>query len=428
LRPLLSLSPALVALALAAAPLTAAAPPAAAQTEGNLFAPVRMVNGRAITGFEVAQRTLFLTALRAPGDPRDQALRTLTDDRLRQAEAKRLGLTVPADEVEQGMADMAARAGLSVDQFVEALTGMGIAVETWRDFVATSLLWREVVRARHAGRVAVSEAEVDAALAAQAREVPLRVLIAELVIPLAPRSEQAGLDLAARLSREVTTEGAFAAAARRHSAAPTAGAGGRLDWVPLANLPPQIAGAVLGLMPGQTSRPVVVPGAVALFQLRGVEEDRSAPRGALQVAYAEAWVPDTAEDLARLRAGADACLDLYALFQGQPEGALTLHTLPAAALPQDVALELAGLDAGETSAVQVRGGLRRVLMLCGRSALPDAAPAGAEAEDGTAEGAAPDGTAPDRAAVREALLNRKLEGLAEAYLEELRAAALIREP
>ena len=46
---------------------------------------------------------------------------------------------------------------------------------------------------------------------------------------------------AQELSDSLSGEGAFASAARSYSAAPTAGAGGRMDWLPLANLPPAIA-------------------------------------------------------------------------------------------------------------------------------------------------------------------------------------------
>ena len=35
---------------------------------------------------------------------------------------------------------------------------------------------------------------------------------------------------------------------------------------------------------------------------------------------------------------------------------------------------------------------------------------------------------PDRAAIREQVLNLKLEGMANGYLEELRSAAIFREP
>ena len=77
-------------------------------------------------------------------------------------------------------------------------------------------------------------------------------------------------------------------------------------------------------------------------------------------------------------------------------------------VPNDVALELAKLDPGETSVVLTRGSYRRMLMLCGRSPVLE--------------------PMPTRDQVREQVINQKLEGMAGSYLEELRAAAIIREP
>jgi peptidyl-prolyl cis-trans isomerase SurA len=49
-----------------------------------------------------------------------------------------------------------------------------------------------------------------------------------------------------------------------------------------------------------------------------------------------------------------------------------------------------------------------MLMLCGREQVLD--------------------PAPTRDQIREQVINQKLEGMAEGYLEELRSAAIIREP
>ena len=77
-------------------------------------------------------------------------------------------------------------------------------------------------------------------------------------------------------------------------------------------------------------------------------------------------------------------------------------------MPGDVGLELARLDAGESSIALTRSGFRRLIMLCSREVTRE--------------------EPISRDQVREAVINQKLEGLAEGYLEELRAAAFIREP
>ncbi|TAG12915.1 MAG: peptidylprolyl isomerase [Rhodobacterales bacterium] len=374
----------------------------------DLFAPRMIVNDRVITGYEVEQRSLFLQLLRAPGNPDEEALKGLIEDRLRQTEAERLDLTLTDEEVLTGMTEFASRANLTAEGLIAELAKVNISAETFRDFVSAGLLWRKAVRARFLGQVPVSENDIDRALEASARPRALRVLVSELVIPAPEGRVEEALALAERLGDEITSEGAFAAAARQYSAAPTAGNGGRLDWVPLGNLPAAIGQAVLALGPGEVSDPVIVPNAVVLFQLRDVARDEAAEPIAVTVEWAEFLVPDDAAEIARLRAEVDSCMDLYGQANGLPEDRLTITTQPAGEVPGDVGLELAQLDPGESSVALTRAGFRRFLMLCGREETQE--------------------EPISRDAVRERVVNQKLEGMAEGYLEELRAAAIIREP
>ncbi|NHB77315.1 peptidylprolyl isomerase [Rhodobacter calidifons] len=374
----------------------------------DLFTPRLYVNDRVITNYEVAQRALFLRVLRAPGNPEEEALKALIEDRLRQTEAKRLGLKLSDDEVMRGMTEFASRANLSAEEFVAELGKAGIAAETFRDFVSAGLLWRQAVRARFLGQVPISELDVDRALEAATRPRALRVLASELVIPAPEGQEDAAMARAQELSDTLRGEAAFAAAARRFSAAPSAGAGGRLDWLPLANLPAAIAGKLLALDAGEVSDPIAVPGAVVLFLLRDVAMDTKAEPIAVSVEWAEFLVPDDAAQIAKIRAAADSCTDLYAQARGLPEDRLTVTKSGLDQVPGDVALELARLDPGEVSTALTRGGFRRFLMLCGREAVVE--------------------PPPTRDQIRERVINQKLEGMAEGYMEELRSAAIIREP
>ncbi|MFN3993922.1 MAG: peptidylprolyl isomerase [Tabrizicola flagellatus] len=374
----------------------------------DLFTPRLQVNDRVITNYEVAQRALFLRVLRAPGNPEEEALKALTEDRLRQTEAERLGLTVTDAEVLGGMNEFAGRANLTSEQFISELEKAGIAAETFRDFVSAGLLWRKAVRARFLGQIPISDVDLDRALEASARPRALQVLASELVIPAPEGQEDAAMARAQELSDTLSGEAAFASAARRFSAAPTAGAGGRLDWLPLANLPAAIAQKILALDTGEVSDPIAVPGAVVLFLLRDVAMDTKAEPLSVSVEWAEFLVPDDAAEIARIRAAADSCTDLYAQAKGLPEDRLTVTKAGIDQVPGDVALELARLDRGEISTALTRGGYRRLLMLCGREQVVE--------------------PPPTRDQIREQVINQKLEGLAQGYLEELRSAAIIREP
>ncbi len=379
--------------------------PALAQ---DLFAPRMIVNDRVITSYEVAQRALFLQLLRAPGDPEKEALKALVEDRLRQTEAERLEITATEEEILAGIEEFAGRANLTADAFLAELAKVDVAAETLRDFVTAGILWRKVVRARFAGLIPVSELDIDRALEAATRPRALRVLVSELVIPAPDDKVDEAVALANQLAQDITTEAGFAAAAAEYSASPSATDGGRLDWLPLSNLPPAIGATVLALGPGEVSDPLIVPGAVVLFQLRAVAEDTAAEPIAVTVEWAEFLVPDDAAAIASLRANVDGCLDLYGQANGLPEDRLTVTSQSMAEVPRDVGLELARLDPGESSIALTRAGFRRFLMLCSREVTLE--------------------EPISRDQVREQIVNQKVEGMAARYLEELRSAAIIREP
>lgn len=384
---------------------------AAAPMFGNLsaiaqegsFAPRLYVNNRVISNFEVEQRTLFLSLLRAPGDLDAEAIKGLIDDRLRTSVAKEQGLTLTAEAVIAGMNEFASRANLTGEQFVEALGQAGVAPETFRDFVSAGLIWRDVVRAKFGGQVTISDAEIDRAIARSKQATKARVLLAEIVIPGAD-----GLAIEEKLKREKATGTAFTAAAKRYSKAPSAKDGGALDWLPLANLPADVRAAVIGLEKGQISDPVRVPGGLAVFLLRDIAQDPTPDLAPIEVKYAQYLVPNDGASADAVRAKVDVCDDLYAVAKGLPEDRLTVETMPLGNVPGAVGAELAQLDPGESSTAMTRGPWRVFLMLCSRTPVQELP---AQRDD-----------------IRTQLINARLGGLAERYLSELKADAIIREP
>lgn len=396
------------AVILSAALLLSGALPGMAQ---GLFSPRVVVNERVVTNFEYEQRLLMLTLFGATGNREEEALRGLIDDRLREGAALALGLAATEEDIRAGMTEFAARANMTAEEFLAALNQAGVESESFRDFILAGILWREVVRAQFLPRAQITETEIDRALAQSSGSAAVRVLLSEIIIPAPPGEEAAARARAERIRAEARGEAGFAAAARRFSASGSAGRGGRLDWIPIANLPPALAGAVLGLGPGGISQPIDLQGAVALFQLRGIEETASREPASVVVEYAEFLLPEGPNALAEaesIRQRLDTCDDLYGVAKGLPEERLNRTSATMGEVPQDVGLELARLDANEVSTAIVRGGARVVLMLCGRNPQIE--------------------EAPSREAIREELRNQRLAAYANGYLEELRADAIIREP
>lgn len=454
------------------------------------FSPVVYVNNAAVTQYELDQRIRFLQVLRAPNADRDSALKALVDDRLKMQAARQIGIAVSDQGLEEGLSEFAGRANMDVAQFTQALASEGVERQAYRDFVKAGVAWREVVRQRIVPTVKVSDREIEQALKRDI-ETPIvtQVLLSELVMAAPPGQEQAVQDLGRRLSETVKSEAEFAAAARRYSAVPSGARGGRLDWTALADLAPGLADIITRMEPGSISQPLNVPGAVVLFYLRDTRGRLRAGATDQTVEYVELALPSAAEGAAIL-ARADSCDQVYVeanRFAGDP---IRRETLPLSAVPLDVAQRIASLDPNEGTVIDYGAGARLV-MLCRRTPTlidepagdfvslpglpqpmrrPSPTPGGAgrpgapgpTAAAGTAEAAAnaqaaatpPGGAAeapntanaatdaaiaagvamPDdpplrtREEVRSALFNRKINAAADAYLAELRADAVFRQP
>lgn len=377
----------------------------------NPFAAAATVNGTVVTNFQVQQRVLFLTLLRSPGVSQEAITDALIDEVLQLQAARSAGVTLSPEELEAGIAEFATRTNLEPDALIAALGQEGVAAETLRDFVRNGALWRSLVQQRFGPRAQISEAEVDRALALASERGSARILLSEIALPLTPELSEENEALANRLSDTINSPAAFAAAAQRYSAASTAPRGGRLDWVPLGNLPPQVVGQVLTLAPGEISAPINLGPFIALFLLRDLKELSATPPETLAVEYAEILIPGGRTEAALsaaqdLRNSVDTCEDLY----GQDLSGLspvTRQSVLQSELSQELALELAKLDTHEVSTMLSTDTDLRFIMLCGRSSE-------------IAEGA--------RDQIRGQLRQQRLVSYADGFLDELRADAVIARP
>lgn len=382
--------------------------PATAQ---NLYAPVARVNGDVVTGYEVQQRQRFLQVLNAPGSDTESVIEGLIDDRLRIQAVREAGIELTQEGIDTSLSEFASRANLSTEEFVTALGGAGVSRETFRDFVANSISWRELIRGRFRGRVNISDAEINQALGNSTSSDGLRVLLSEIIIPAPPQNLARVAALADRIAQS-KSEAEFSNYARQYSATASRGRGGRMPWTPLEKLPPSLHPIILSLGVGEVTSPLPITNAIALFQLRGIEETGNPAVTYSEIEYATYFIPGGRSEAAlaqaaKIGAQVDVCDDLYGIAKGQPEDVLDRGAKKPAEIPQDIAIELAKLDPGETSTALTRSGGQTLvfLMLCKRTA---SANADVSRED-----------------VVNTLGQRKLQGFADQLMAQLRANARI---
>ncbi|MEM9813239.1 MAG: peptidylprolyl isomerase [Pseudomonadota bacterium] len=396
--------------------LVSLASPLLAQ-ERSSFAPVLVVNERAITAFEISQRVRLLTVFGAAGDLEALAREQLVIDRLQLDIAARFEVQPSEEEIAAGVLEFLERRNIEPDQFSAALRQAGVAPETMDSFISAGLGWRRVVQGRFRRIATPTEGDLDAALALTNRGLRESVRLQELGIPFEERGEEAAFEIARRLSRELNGQGNFSAAVQRYSRMPSASNGGRMGWVPIERLPPGLASQLLALEVGEVTAPVEIQQGVAILKLlerrrEPIPEDQAGP---ITVSYSQLiWpIAEGGEEAARQAEGearriqreTELCSDLDARAADFGIGSGRSEPTPVRALPAEVAPSLAEMDPGDL--VTIRDGRGVVLlMLCDRS----------------------DQVSPEeREAIRQRLFAQRLTTLGQGYLADLRGSAVIEE-
>ncbi|MEM6547420.1 MAG: peptidylprolyl isomerase [Pseudomonadota bacterium] len=254
---------------------------AEAQVQETPFRPVAVVNGSAVTGYDIAQRAQILVVSGFRADDAQQlqreALNRLIEDRLKLQEGARFGITPTEEIVQSGLEEFAQRAGVSVNELRALTSARGLGKSALEDMVSAEIIWRQVVLGRFSQRIRPTDAEVDAEIALASGGSDRRYRVLEIGLPAedAGRSDADTLALATQLSDDLNGGADFVAAVRQHSRSPSASRDGEIGWISSDRLPPDLAQALGQLEPGDVSEPLKVAGGYSLLKvldIRGSED------------------------------------------------------------------------------------------------------------------------------------------------------------
>lgn len=199
-----------------------------------------------------------------------QVLERLISMRLQTANAARTGVRVSDQEVDQAIAAIAQQNNFTMDQLRQQLAGDGMAFDDFRASLREELMIQRMRQRFAQTRISVSDAEVDAALSAQATGAQYRLAHILVALPegATPEQIQTGQQkidgIKSLLDRN---EMEFSAAAVRYSDSPNALEGGDLGWRRSDEIPAAFANAVTDLEPGQVLGPIRGPSGFQLLQL-----------------------------------------------------------------------------------------------------------------------------------------------------------------
>jgi peptidyl-prolyl cis-trans isomerase SurA len=217
--------------------------------------------------------------------PRDvlerQVLERLILLKIQVAYAQNSGVRVTDQEIDQAIAGIAQQNRISLEQLRQQLARDGGTYSEFRTSIRDELLTQRLRQRFAQTRVSVSDAEIDAALAAQANS-GTQYHLAHILVGLPEGATAEQIATAQKKIEGVKAlidkgEMDFAAAAVRYSDSPNALEGGDLGWRSTDEIPNAFAELMRGMSPGQVTAPIRGPSG---FQLLKLVETRDASQSA----------------------------------------------------------------------------------------------------------------------------------------------------
>jgi len=243
-----------------------------------------VVNEFVISNYDVDQRTALFTATSGvaltkenQAQIRAQVLRSLQDEVIELQEANKRKVSATRAEVERAVQSIAEDNRLTVDQLLARLAQAGVTAATFRQQVTAQLVWQKLVAARYGSDVAVSEQQIDEAMARlkQGADKP-QFLVSEIYMGVdRPEDETAVHASADQIAQQIMAGAPFQTIAGQFSQSPSAADGGDMGWVVQGQLPDELDHLLADMKPGQVAGPVRAEGGYYLLLLRDRREPAS---------------------------------------------------------------------------------------------------------------------------------------------------------
>ncbi|UQY32715.1 peptidylprolyl isomerase [Pseudomonas fulva] len=186
---------------------------------------------------------------------------------------ERSGIRIGDEELNQAMATIAQRNGMTLEQFRDALARDGLSFNDARDQVSREMIISRVRQRRVAERIQVTEQEVKNFLASDLGKMQLseEFHLANIVIPVQEDASPDALQAAERRAQDIyqqARQGAdFGQLAIANSASETALDGGDMGWRKAAQLPPPFDAMISAMNVGDVTEPIRTPGGFILLKV-----------------------------------------------------------------------------------------------------------------------------------------------------------------
>ncbi|WP_256354945.1 peptidylprolyl isomerase SurA [Pseudomonas sp. sia0905] len=186
---------------------------------------------------------------------------------------ERAGIRISDEELNQAMATVAQRNGMTMEQFRDALAKDGLSFNDARDQISREMIISRVRQRRVAERIQVTEQEVKNFLASDLGKMQLseEFHLANIVIPIQEDASSDALQAAERRAQDIYQQahqgGDFAKLAIANSASDTALDGGDMGWRKAAQLPPPFDSMISAMSVGDVTEPIRTPGGFIILKV-----------------------------------------------------------------------------------------------------------------------------------------------------------------
>jgi peptidyl-prolyl cis-trans isomerase SurA len=381
---------------------------------------VATVNDQVISQSDVRNRMRWML-LRFQEQPdeqimaqiQQQAIEDLIDEKIQLQEFYKLTKEdkIKTEEIDENISDLARQYKMTKDQFVTAVTQAGIPIQSIRDMEEAKIGWGALIRGRYYKSVRVSDLRVDEMLhRIQTSLNKPQYRLAEIFLYAPDQASRTNAMTRAETIIKNVNQGAdFSALAQQFSAAPSASAGGDLNWLSPGDMRPEIEEAVAkadkvpSLLP-----PIESEGGIYVIALTGKREASDPSKSIIfNMEQVVSRGDGAAAKLEALKAKTQQCTEIDKSLEGVEGVTHTpmkdvglMQVAPAYRTP------LEGLDVGQaTSVIDLSDGSKMMFFVCEkRSGDPDL---------------------PSRDEIKDRLFNQELTLVAERYLRDLKREATI---
>ena len=244
---------------------------AGAAERRELDSIVAIVNDDVVLASELRDRTLELVGMLKESERNDpqaisafqsQVLERLIVESIQLQEAELRSIEVDDETLTRAVTQFAGQNDMSLEEFIANIAAEGQSYRALRERVRRDITIERVQQAVVRGRVFIAERDIDEFIASpffkEATEDEYRLghILLEITSAMSPKDIAAVREKADGLVAELRAGADFAATAMEHSAAPSAAAGGDLDWRKESRVPSRFGEDLLNLELGAVADPV----------------------------------------------------------------------------------------------------------------------------------------------------------------------------